>query len=178
MFGAHGGVVSVTIVKDQLNRSKGFGFVEVCSSTLFPPSRSTPPPPPAFPSKGHGFTVDRPTLTSPFFFPPPSLFSPLFLSHAPRWRSRRKERRPLLRWTEERLTDVRLTYDWAQARLSRVCARIVRWPRRREGSCRLRWMTTSYEGVVNKCESVLYVYVCVRSWEGGRIEQAPGSDGK
>eukprot|EP00624_Nannochloropsis_granulata_P006111 evm.model.NODE_44376_length_19205_cov_28.605051.1 len=28
MFGAHGGVVSVTIVKDQLNRSKGFGFVE------------------------------------------------------------------------------------------------------------------------------------------------------
>ena len=29
MFGAHGGVVSVTIVKDQLNRSKGFGFVEV-----------------------------------------------------------------------------------------------------------------------------------------------------
>ncbi|KAM3569198.1 hypothetical protein VYU27_008698 [Nannochloropsis oceanica] len=29
MFGAHGGVVSVTIVKDQLNRSKGFGFVEM-----------------------------------------------------------------------------------------------------------------------------------------------------
>jgi len=30
MFSEHGGVVSVTIVKDQLNRSKGFGFVEVC----------------------------------------------------------------------------------------------------------------------------------------------------
>lgn len=31
MFSEHGGVVSVTIVKDQLNRSKGFGFVEVCN---------------------------------------------------------------------------------------------------------------------------------------------------
>lgn len=29
MFGQYGGVVAVTIVKDQLNRSKGFGFVEV-----------------------------------------------------------------------------------------------------------------------------------------------------
>lgn len=29
MFGEFGGVVAVTIVKDQLNRSKGFGFVEV-----------------------------------------------------------------------------------------------------------------------------------------------------
>jgi hypothetical protein len=29
MFGTFGGVVAVTIVKDQLNRSKGFGFVEV-----------------------------------------------------------------------------------------------------------------------------------------------------
>ncbi|EWM27480.1 rna-binding protein [Nannochloropsis gaditana] len=29
MFSEHGGVVSVTIVKDQLNRSKGFGFVEM-----------------------------------------------------------------------------------------------------------------------------------------------------
>ncbi len=31
MFGSFGGVVAVTIVKDQLNRSKGFGFVEVRS---------------------------------------------------------------------------------------------------------------------------------------------------
>jgi hypothetical protein len=38
MFGAHGGVVSVTIVKDQLNRSKGFGFVEVRFSFSLPPS--------------------------------------------------------------------------------------------------------------------------------------------
>jgi hypothetical protein len=38
MFGAHGGVVSVTIVKDQLNRSKGFGFVEVRFSPSLPPS--------------------------------------------------------------------------------------------------------------------------------------------
>ena len=29
MFGEFGKVVSVTIVKDNLNRSKGFGFVEV-----------------------------------------------------------------------------------------------------------------------------------------------------
>lgn len=29
MFSEFGGVVAVTIVKDQLNRSKGFGFVEV-----------------------------------------------------------------------------------------------------------------------------------------------------
>lgn len=34
MFGQYGGVVAVTIVKDQLNRSKGFGFVEVRISSL------------------------------------------------------------------------------------------------------------------------------------------------
>jgi len=47
MFGAHGGVVSVTIVKDQLNRSKGFGFVEV--RCYFPPFTLPPSPPPFFP---------------------------------------------------------------------------------------------------------------------------------
>lgn len=38
MFGGFGGVVAVTIVKDQLNRSKGFGFVEVRSPLIRFPS--------------------------------------------------------------------------------------------------------------------------------------------
>lgn len=33
MFGDFGKVVSVTIVKDNLNRSKGFGFVEVSTAS-------------------------------------------------------------------------------------------------------------------------------------------------
>lgn len=36
MFGAYGAITAVTIVKDNMNRSKGYGFVEVRHSSTLP----------------------------------------------------------------------------------------------------------------------------------------------